>query len=128
MARSCPDLSWSLGRCSGNRRYPRGVWKRRGHRHVQAREEAWRKRGLEDLEPVYVWVDGVPVAGGAEAVLVVIVGCVDGRKVVVSVEPGARESVETWPGPTGPAGWGLRAPRLVVADGHLGVEGAVRNC
>jgi len=60
-------------------------------------------------------------------VLVVIVGCVDGRKVVVSVEPGARESVETWSRVL--RDQGLRAPRLVVADGHLGIwGGAVRNC
>jgi putative transposase len=54
-------------------------------------------------------------------VLVVVVGCADGRKVVVSVEPGARESVETWSrGKWDLRDRGLRAPRLVVADGHLG--------
>ncbi len=62
------------------------------------------------------------------AVLVVIVGCVDGRKVVVSVTPGARESVETWSQVLRDLrDRGLRAPRLVVADGHLGIWGAVRN-
>jgi putative transposase len=54
-------------------------------------------------------------------VLVVIVGCVDGRKVVVSVEPGARESVETWSRVLRDLrDRALRAPRLVIADGHLG--------
>jgi putative transposase len=47
---------------------------------------------------------------------------------VVSVEPGARESVETWSrGKWDLRDRGLRAPRLVVADGHLGIWGAVRN-
>ena len=72
-----------------------------------------------------MWADGVYVRAGLEAVLVVIVGCVDGRKVVVSVTPGARESVETWSRDLRDRG--LRAPRLVVADGHLGIWGAVRN-
>ena len=31
----------------------------------QAEWEMWRKRRLDDLEPVYVWADGVPVAGWA---------------------------------------------------------------
>jgi len=91
----------------------------------QGEWEAWRKRRLDDLEPVYVWADGVYVRAGLEqekaAVLVVVVGCVDGRKVVVSVEPGARESVETWSRVLRDLrDRGLRAPRLVIADGHLG--------
>jgi putative transposase len=57
-------------------------------------------------------------------VLVVVVGCVDGRKVVVSVTPGARESVETWSrGKWDLRDRRLRAPRLVVADRHLGILG-----
>jgi putative transposase len=77
------------------------------------------------LEPVYLWADGIYVRAGLEkekaAVLVVVVGCADGRKVVVSVEPGARESVETWSrGKWDLRDRGLRAPRLVIADGHLG--------
>jgi putative transposase len=48
-------------------------------------------------------------------------GCVDGRKAVVSVTPGARESVETWSRVLRDLrGRGLRAPRLVAADAHLG--------
>jgi len=98
----------------------------------QGEWEAWRRRRLDDLEPVYLWADGVYVRAGLEqekaAVLVVVVGCVDGRKVVVSVEPGARESVETWSRVLRDLrDRGLRAPRLVIADGHLGIWGAVRN-
>jgi putative transposase len=98
----------------------------------QAEWEAWRRRRLDDLEPVYLWADGVYVRAGLEkekaAVLVVVVGCADGRKVVVSVEPGARESVETWSRVLRDLrDRGLRAPRLVIADGHLGIWGAVRN-
>jgi len=69
----------------------------------QAEWEAWRRRWLEDLEPVYLWADGGYVRAGPEkekaAVLVVIVGWVDGRKGVGSVEPGEV-------GPAGPGSCG----------------------
>ena len=57
--------------------------------------------------------------------LVVIVGCVDGRKAVVSVEPGARESADTWSRVLRDRR--LRAPKPVVAGSTPGVEEAVRN-
>ncbi len=51
---------------------------------------------------VYLWVDGVYVKAGLEkeraALLVAIAGLVDGRKEVVAVVPGYRESVESWAG------------------------------
>ena len=60
----------------------------------------WRRRRLDDLEVVYVWVDGVYVKVGLErekaAVLVVIAALSDGSKQVLSADPGYRESVESW--------------------------------
>ena len=60
----------------------------------------WRARPLDDLEVVYMWVDGVYVKAGLEkekaAVLVVMAALSDGRKVVVSAVPGYRESTENW--------------------------------
>lgn len=57
---------------------------------------AWSQRSLADLEVVYLWVDGVYVRAGLEkekaAILVAIGGLSDGRKVVVTVTPGYRES------------------------------------
>ena len=56
----------------------------------------WRSRPLDDLEVVYMWVDGVYVKAGLEkekaAVLVVMAALSDGSKVVVSTVPGYRES------------------------------------
>ena len=50
----------------------------------QGEWEAWRKRRLEDLEPVYVWADGVYVRAGLEqekaAVLVVVWGAWTGGR------------------------------------------------
>jgi len=58
--------------------------------------------------------------------LVLIAGLRDGRKVVLVVESGYRESTESWAALLRDLkARGLRAPRLVIADGHLGIWGAV---
>ena len=50
----------------------------------------------------------------------------DGRKVVIAVDSGYREWTESWaPLLRNLQSRGLRAPRLVVSDGHLGIWGAV---
>ena len=58
----------------------------------------WRARPLDDLEVVYMWVDGVYVKAGLErekaAILVVMAALSDGRKVVVSAIPGYREDTD----------------------------------
>lgn len=100
----------------------RGKW--------SAEYEAWRRRSLRGLEPVYLWADGIYVKAGLEkekaALLVIVAGLRDGRKVVLAVESGYRESAEAW-------GQllrdlltrGMRPPHLVVADGHLGIWAAL---
>ena len=96
----------------------------------QAEYDTWKRRRLDDLEPVYMWADGIYVKAGLEkdkaAMLVVIVGLRDGRKVVLAVESGYRESTESWAALLRDLkARGLRAPRLLVADGHLGIWGAL---
>ena len=98
----------------------------------QAEYELWKRRRLADLEPVYVWVDGIYVKAGLEkdkaAMLVVIAALRDGRKVVLAVESGYRESTESWAALLRDLKRrGLRAPRLVIADGHLGIWGALAD-
>ena len=92
----------------------------------------WRQRPLDDLEVVYIWVDGVYVKTGLEkekaAILVVLAALSDGRKVVVTAMPGYRESTESWSEVLrGLKERGLECPRLVIGDGHLGIWGALRN-
>ena len=92
----------------------------------------WRQRPLDDLEVVYMWVDGVYVKAGLEkekaAILVVLAALSDGSKVVVTAVPGYRESTESWSEVLrGLKGRGLECPRLVIGDGHLGIWGALRN-
>jgi transposase-like protein len=77
-------------------------------------------------------VDGIYVKAGLErekaALLVVVAGCSDGRKVVVAVTPGHRESTESWSAVLRDLrARGMPCPRLVVGDGHLGVWAALRN-
>ena len=92
----------------------------------------WRGRRLDELEVVYVWVDGVYVKAGFEreksAVLVVIGALSDGSKVVLSAEPGYRESTQSWSEVLRDLrDRGMGCPQLVVGDGHLGIWGALRN-
>lgn len=91
---------------------------------------AWKTRRLDDLEIVYVWADGVYVKAGLEkekaAMLVLLGARRDGQKVVLAVESGYRESTESWAGVLRDLKQrGLGDPRLVIADGHLGIWGAL---
>jgi transposase-like protein len=98
-----------------------------------AEYEAWRQRSLVGLEPVYLWADGVYVKAGLEqdkaALLVVIAALRDGRKVVLAIEPGHRESAASWGRILrGLLERGLKVtPRLLVADGHLGIWAAMAD-
>ena len=79
-----------------------------------------------------MWVDGVYVKAGLEkekaALLVIVGGLLDGRKVILAVEPGYRESTESWSGVLRDLKErGLNCPRLVIGDGHLGIWGALAN-
>jgi transposase-like protein len=92
--------------------------------------ETWQKRSLRGLEPVYLWADGVYVKAGLEkekaALLVVIAGLRDGRKVVLAVESGYRESKDSWLEILRDLkSRGLSIPRLLVADGSLGIWNAL---
>jgi len=98
----------------------------------QAEYEAWSARSVAEVEAVYLWVDGMYVKAGWEkekaALLVVLAALRDGRKVVLAVTPGQRESTESWAALLRDLrARGLRPPRLVVGDGHLGIWGALRT-
>ncbi len=62
------------------------------------------------------------------ALLVAIGGMSDGRKVVLAVEPGYRESTESWSEILGDLKQrGMNCPRSVTGDGNLGIWGALSN-
>jgi putative transposase len=98
----------------------------------QADYEAWKQRALADLEVIYLWVDGIYVKAGLEkekaAILVAVAALRDGRKVVVAVESGCRESTASWSAILRDLKQrGLNCPKLVIGDGHLGIWGALAN-
>lgn len=100
----------------------RGKW--------QAEYEEWRSRGLEDRAVVYAWADGVYVKAGLErekAALLVVIGAMsDGRKEILAVEAGYRESTDSWAAVLRDLrARGLEAPKLLVADGNLGIWAAL---
>lgn len=96
----------------------------------QAQYAAWQQRSLANCTLVYLWADGVYVKAGLEdskAALLVLIGAdADGRKMVLAVESGQRESTESWATVLRDLkARGLRAPKLTIADGHLGIWGAL---
>lgn len=98
----------------------------------QGEWEAWNQRSLAELEVVYLWADGIYVKAGLEkskaALLVILAALSDGRKVVLAVRPGYRESTESWSAVLRDLlARGMNSPQLVVGDGHLGLWGALRN-
>jgi putative transposase len=93
---------------------------------------AWRQRSLRGLEPVYLWADGIYVKAGLEqekaVLLVIVAGLRDGRKVVLAVDSGYRESAQSWGEVLrSMKERGLSAPRLVIADGNLGIWAALEQ-
>ncbi len=92
--------------------------------------EAWKRRRLDELEIVYVWADGLYVKAGLEtgkAALLILIGALtDGRKVVLAVESGQRESKESWGAVLRDLRMrGLKPWRCTIADGHLGIWAAL---
>jgi putative transposase len=92
----------------------------------------WNSRRLDDLDVAYLWADGVYVKAGLEkdkaAVLVLVAALKDGRKVVLALRSGHRESEQSWSGLLRDLKeQGLKPPRLVMADGHLGIWAALRQ-
>ena len=98
----------------------------------QAEWEEWKKRPLDGLEVVYIWVDGIYVKAGLEkekAALLVIIGALaDGRKVILGLEPGYRESTESWASVLRDLKQrGMNCPRMATGDGNLGFWGALAS-
>jgi transposase-like protein len=101
---------------------------------AQWQEEArvFNTRSLAGSDYVYVWVDGIHLKVRLEAdkvCLLVIIGVrVDGRKELVALADGFRESSESWADLLRDAKRrGMAAPVLAVGDGALGFWKAVRD-
>ena len=95
-----------------------------------ADHQDWRERRLDGRELVYAWADGIYVKAGLEkdkACLLVVIGAMsDGRKEVLAVTPGYRESTESWLEVLRDLrDRGLEQPVLIAADGNMGIWAAI---
>jgi len=98
----------------------------------QAEYEEWRKRPLGDKDYVYIWADGLHFQVRLEedrlACLIIMGVREDGRKEIIAIEDGYRESSESWASLLrNLRERGMVAPVLAVADGALGFWGALRE-
>jgi len=100
----------------------------------QWKEEAaaFMTRDLSGVDYVYLWVDGIHLrirlGEGKLCLLVMIRVRADGRKELVALADGHRESAESWADLLRDCKRrGMRAPMLAVGDGALGFWSAVRE-
>jgi transposase-like protein len=92
--------------------------------------EAWRRRPLWEYQYAYIWADGIYLGAGLEkektALLCVLGARQDGEKELVAMEPGYRESTESWADVLRDlCSRGLQAPLLAIGDGALGLWAAL---
>ena len=98
----------------------------------KAEQRSFSQRDLSGVDYVYLWADGIHVNIRLEEhklCLLVMIGVrADGRKELVALADGYRESVESWADLLRDcARRGMRAPVLAVGDGALGFWGALRE-
>jgi transposase-like protein len=98
----------------------------------QAEQRAFAARDLSAADYVYLWADGIHVNIRLEEhklCLLVMTGVrADGRKELIALADGYRESSESWADLLRDcARRGMRAPVLAAGDGALGFWGALRE-
>jgi transposase-like protein len=98
----------------------------------QDEQRAFAARDLAGVDYVYLWADGIHVNIRLEEhklCLLVLIGVrADGRKELITLADGYRESTESWADLLRDAARrGMRAPVLAVGDGALGFWGALRE-
>jgi transposase-like protein len=98
----------------------------------QAEQRAFAARDLSGVDYVYLWADGIHVSIRLEEhklCLLVLIGVrADGRKELIALADGYRESAESWADLLRDcARRGMRAPVLAIGDGALGFWGALRE-
>jgi transposase-like protein len=98
----------------------------------QAEQKAFAARDLSHVDYVYLWADGIHVNIRLEEhklCLLVMIGVrADGRKELIALADGYRESAESWADLLRDcARRGMRAPVLAIGDGALGFWNALRE-
>src|SRR5205807_1874042 len=99
----------------------------------EADHEAWSKRSLAGKRYVYVWADGVHfnirLEGGRQCILVVMGATAEGKKELIAISDGYRESDQSWKELLLDCkARGLEVePSLAIGDGALGFWKAIRQ-
>jgi transposase-like protein len=98
----------------------------------QTEQQAFAQRDLSGTDYVYLWADGIHVnvrLDQTKLCLLVLIGVrADGRKELVALTDGYRESTESWADLLRDCKRrGMRAPVLAIGDGALGFWGALRD-
>jgi transposase-like protein len=98
----------------------------------RAEQKAFAARDLSGVDYVYLWADGIHVNIRLEEhklCLLVMIGVrADGRKELIALADGYRESAESWADLLRDCKRrGMRAPVLAVGDGALGFWGGLRE-
>ena len=96
----------------------------------QGEYEQWKSVAIEQEQWAYLWADGIYVKAGIgkeKAALLVVIGVdQDGSKRFLAMEPGYRESKESWAMVLRQLkSRGVKNARLFVGDGNLGLWAAV---
>ena len=92
--------------------------------------EQWKSTAIEERDWAYLWADGIYVKAGLgkeKAAMLVVIGVQrDGSKRFLALEPGYRESKESWAEVLRQLKTrGVNSVRLFVGDGNLGLWAAV---
>ena len=96
----------------------------------QGEYEQWKSAPIQEADWAYLWADGIYVKAGIgkekTALLVVIAVHRDGSKGFLALEPGYRESKESWALVLRQLkSRGIKSVRLFVGDGNLGLWAAI---
>ena len=92
----------------------------------------WKKRPI-NKQFIYLWADGVNISvrlgEDKKLCLLVVIGVdEDGKKELLAVESGFRESTNSWKAVfTSLVGRGLKSPLLMIGDGGLGLWSAMKE-
>ena len=103
----------------------KGLWEQEYH--------DWSKRSLAGKQYVYVWADGVHfnirLEGGRQCILALMGATADGKKELIAIQDGHRESEQSWKElllDVQARGLTIE-PKLAMGDGALGFWKAVRQ-
>jgi putative transposase len=99
----------------------------------EAEHQAWSKRSLKDKQYIYVWADGIHfnirLEDDRQCILVLMGATADGKKEMVAISDGYRESEQSWKELLLDCkARGLEIePNLAIGDGALGFWAAMRK-